>query len=275
MEAVRGLGRERDAGEVGEGIAVAKSDGAALLNAEVEDFELAAADAGEHVAHAVVVAELGVFVSEAGIAGLLRPESRLFDPGGVGGDEHSAAGGSDDLVAVERERRRVCGFGYFDHQSSGLVAGTIYEYRITGHFNAQDLSGQIYQVHTIPSQTTLPDTFYIGNLRLTFGGPVAVVLDPPPDPAGLNAVSRRGISIAAKTSLPGWLGPSLDIWSVVIDLPQAVTSVIIETNASQQFQYAGGFAWGFSATPTPVPAGGLVGLSRPGGPAPRGGTGGA
>ena len=81
VQAVGGLGHERDAGKVGESIAIAEGDGAALLDAEIEDFKLAAADPREHVAHAVVVAELGVFVGNAGIAGLLGPEARLFDPG--------------------------------------------------------------------------------------------------------------------------------------------------------------------------------------------------
>jgi hypothetical protein len=229
-----------------------------------EAYELAAAQARLTVGEALSQADfenlatpLRTAVSQSALG---RPGERILLGRETVDDSYQEVSLSDQLamLQIHPQYRRVCGFGYFDHQSSGLVAGTTYEYRITGHFNAQDLSGQIYDVHTIPSQTTLPDTFYIGNLRLTFAGPVAVVLDPPPDPAGLNAVSRRGISIAAKTSLPGWLAPSLDIWSVVIDLPQAVTSVIIETNASQQFQYAGGFAWEFTATPMPAPEGGLL-----------------
>ena len=83
-------------------IAVAERDGAPLLDTKVEDFELAAADAGQHVAHAVVVAEFGVFVAEGGVAGLLGPEARLRHPRGIPRDEHAAAGGGDDLVSVER-----------------------------------------------------------------------------------------------------------------------------------------------------------------------------
>src|ERR1022692_1873560 len=48
--------------------------------------------------------KLGVFVGNAGIAGLLGPEARLFDPRGIAGSEHSAAGSGDDLVPVEREQ---------------------------------------------------------------------------------------------------------------------------------------------------------------------------
>ena len=73
----------------------------------VEHFKLASSDAGEHVAHAVVVAKFGVFVGDAGIAGLLRPEARLIHPSGVARNEHSAAGGGNDLVPVEREHPYV------------------------------------------------------------------------------------------------------------------------------------------------------------------------
>ena len=50
---------------------------------EIEDFELSPPDACQHIAHAVVVAKLGVFVSDAGIAGLLGPETRFVHPGGI------------------------------------------------------------------------------------------------------------------------------------------------------------------------------------------------
>ena len=65
-------------------------------------------------------------------------------------------------------------------ESSGLVAGQTYEYRITGHFNAADLSDTIFDVQPVPSQTVLPATFRIGDLALTFPAPVPVVLEPAP-----------------------------------------------------------------------------------------------
>ena len=137
VEAVGGLGHERDAGDAGKGIAIAEGDSPALADTQIEDFELAAPDAGEDVAHTVVVPEFGVFVGEAGVAGLLRPEARLVHPGLVSGDEHSAACGGDDLVSVEgvdadvAERsgrltlvERAYRFGgIFDHGDSVLGAG--------------------------------------------------------------------------------------------------------------------------------------------------------
>jgi hypothetical protein len=46
VKTVRGLWHERDSGKIGEGVAVAECDGAALLDALVEHFQLPAADAG-------------------------------------------------------------------------------------------------------------------------------------------------------------------------------------------------------------------------------------
>src|SRR3989304_7133312 len=55
VKPVAGLGHERDAGEISKGFAVAEGDGAALLDPEVKDFELAPPDPGQHVAHAGIV----------------------------------------------------------------------------------------------------------------------------------------------------------------------------------------------------------------------------
>src|ERR1017187_298550 len=130
VHAVRGLWHERDAGEVSKCIPIAEGDGAPLPDTEVQNFELATADTSQHVAHAVVVTEFGVFVSKAGITGLLGPEAGLFDPGGVGGNEHAAAGGCDHLVAVEGER------SHFSERAGRAVAicsaegfGGVFEHR--------------------------------------------------------------------------------------------------------------------------------------------------
>jgi hypothetical protein len=165
------------------------------------------------------------------------------------------------LLQIHPRLRRVLGFGYFDHQSSGLVAGQSYEYRVTGHFDAQDVSEKRYDVRTIPSLTMLPATFRIADVRFSFPHPVSVILDPTPPENGLSAVSRRGIQLVAKSSLPGWLGPSLDDWSVVMDFPVGLTSVILETNAAQQFRYAAGDPWLFPATAVAAPPGPLIKLN--------------
>src|ERR1035438_936841 len=106
VEAVRGLRHERDAGKIGKAIAIAECDGAPLTDAEVEDFKLAATDAGEDVAHAVVVPEFGVLVGDPGIARLLGPEASLGNPGMILRNQHAATGGGDDLVQIGRAWRR-------------------------------------------------------------------------------------------------------------------------------------------------------------------------
>ena len=90
--------------QIGERVAIAERDGPPPGHPVVEHLQLPSPDAGQHVAHAVVVAHLGVVVGPAGIARLGGPEPRLLHPLAVVGDQHSAAGGGDDLVAVERER---------------------------------------------------------------------------------------------------------------------------------------------------------------------------
>src|ERR1039458_50294 len=101
MQPVGSLWHKRDTGQVGKGLTIAEGNGTSLVNTKGEDLKLAATDAREHVAHAVVVAELGGLVGDAWVAGLLGPEARPVNPVLVPGDEHAAAGGGDDLVSVE------------------------------------------------------------------------------------------------------------------------------------------------------------------------------
>ena len=167
------------------------------------------------------------------------------------------------LLQTHPRFRRVLGFGYFDRASGGLVPGETYQYRIAGHFPAKDASGTVYDFHTIPSHSALPSTFFLADLRLSFPSPVSVVLDPAPPANALNAVSRRGIRITPKSVLPGWLGPSLDDWSVILDLPRAVSSIVLEADPFQKLEYAGGDPWAFSATSATAPPGSIVTLSFP------------
>ena len=165
------------------------------------------------------------------------------------------------LLQIFPAIRRVLGFGFFDREANGLVHGLTYEYRITGYFNAADLGGGVYDFHTIPSGSTLPATFYLRDLRFSFKSPVSVVLDPAPPATALNGVSRRGIQINANKVLPGWIGPSLDTWDVIIDLPYPAASITLEANAAQQFVYAVGDAWAFTGTGAALPPGAVVALS--------------
>jgi hypothetical protein len=167
------------------------------------------------------------------------------------------------LLQIHPRLRRVLGFGYFDHQSSGLVFGQSYEYRITGHFDGADLADAIYDVQTVSSQTMLPARFHIDDLALTFPHPVPLVLDPPPADGVTAAMSRRGIRIDAATPAAGWIGPSLDNWSAVIDLPYATASLVLETSAMHSFRYAGGDPWSFLSNDIAAPPGPVVQLTFP------------
>jgi hypothetical protein len=91
VEAVGGLRHHGDPGEIGEGAPVSERDGATLTDALLQPPQLPPPYAGEDVAHAVVVAELGVLVGEPRIARLLRPETRLLGPIAPRRHQHAAA----------------------------------------------------------------------------------------------------------------------------------------------------------------------------------------
>ena len=61
--------------------------------------------------------------------------------------------------------------------------------------------------------------------------------------------------------LPGWVGPSLENWSVIIDIPRATTSVILETSTTHSFRYAAGDPWAFSGVEAAAAPGPLVHLA--------------
>ena len=63
--------------------------------------QLTEADGGADVAEAIIVSEDGVLVVRRRVARLAGEEARLSGELGIFGDEHAAAGGGDDLVAVE------------------------------------------------------------------------------------------------------------------------------------------------------------------------------
>ncbi len=99
------VGHEVDAGQVGEGLAVGGVDGAAPRDPLVELAQLAGAEGRQEVAEPVVEAHLGVLVVQHRLPGLRGEVAGPLDQRGVVGDEHAAAAGGDDLVAVEREHR--------------------------------------------------------------------------------------------------------------------------------------------------------------------------
>ncbi|MGA7190493.1 MAG: hypothetical protein WBY66_18515, partial [Candidatus Acidiferrales bacterium] len=158
------------------------------------------------------------------------------------------------VLIMHPKLRRVLGFGFADRK--GLTDGSTYLYRITGRFDAADLSDTIYDFHLVPSGTVLPAAFTIGALGVRFPTPVTVVLDPVPSATNLQDTSRRGVAIPTNSADASWLLPSLDTWSAVFDFPALVTKVILDVGADHSFSYAGGMAWSWPlvATLQPVPA---------------------
>ena len=107
MQPVRRLRHKGHTGEVSECIAVVECNCAPLPDAQIENFELPSSNASQYIAQPVVVAYLGMFVGETGIARLGGPEACLCNPLRIAGYQHAASGSSDDLVAIEREHADV------------------------------------------------------------------------------------------------------------------------------------------------------------------------
>ena len=147
--------------------------------------------------------------------------------------------------------RRVLGFSYFDADPA-LVVGQAYEYRVVGGWPAPDLADTVYGFHTIPSGTPLAAEFYLRDVRVRLPSPSTVTLRDVP--AGLRTVTRRGIALTPERA-PFWLGSDVDGWSIVVDFPSPVKSVVLEVGANHALEFAAGAAWLAPSTAAPVPAG--------------------
>lgn len=134
--------------------------------------------------------------------------------------------------------RRILGFGYFDNDPT-LTVGESYEYRVTGIFPAEDIYDKVYGFHTVPSKTALPNEFYLKDVRIRLPKPATVELSPSTDQSGLVQISRRGIYIDnLHDDEQFWLCPPLARkWSLVVDFPLPVKSVILELHEGHQLQY--------------------------------------
>ena len=117
-------------------------------------------------------------------------------------------------LCIHPKLRRALGFGWADRR--GLVAGDTYVYRVTGRFEAADLTDRIYDFHLVPSSTVLPAAFSIGNLGVRTQLPASVVLEPAPASGANNGASRRGIRIDATAFDDSWLLPSFGEYSAVL-----------------------------------------------------------
>jgi len=149
--------------------------------------------------------------------------------------------------------RRVLGFGWFDNDPS-LVVGDTYEYRITGFFPQQDLNDLVYGFHMIPSQTALPAEFYLHDLRIRLPQPTTVTLSPDTAYSDLLEISRRGIKLYPQNQ-SYWLVPSLENWSLVIDFPSPVRSVILELYENHDLEFVASTISGSPSLPMRLPEG--------------------
>ena len=97
------FGHQADAGQVADLIGVELEDLLFAAHPIIQDAQLPATDGGEDVAQPVVGADLRVLVVRRGIARLGGELAGVVNQRFVGRDQHAAAGGGDDLVAVEGE----------------------------------------------------------------------------------------------------------------------------------------------------------------------------
>ncbi|WP_434047572.1 MULTISPECIES: hypothetical protein [Sorangium] len=173
----------------------------------------------------------------------------------------------DELVALDPLRaviahprwRRVLGFAHFDADPA-LVPGQVYQYRVSGGWPEADLTDRVVGFHTAPATTQLPAELSLGDVRVRFSRPRLVELaDPrPSDPI---ALTRRGVALSPRRE-PGWLTPGTDGWSAVIDLPVAVTSLVLELgHAAHSLTFAAGAPWLPQGPEASVPAGDRPALS--------------
>jgi hypothetical protein len=141
------------------------------------------------------------------------------------------------LLTLHPRWRRILGFGFADRTA---IDGESYDYRISGRFDTADLDDDVYDVHNVPSGTPLPTIVRIRDLTLAFPVSTKVVLDPPPDPAALQGVSRRGIELESLDDPFGWIGADLfEDLACVIELPQPTDTVVLELGDGHDLRYAG------------------------------------
>ena len=166
------------------------------------------------------------------------------------------------LLTLDPRWRRVLGFGFAD---TTAVAGETYEYRVSGHFAAADLDDDVYDVHTVPSGTQLPQVVRIRDLALAFPEPATVVLDPPPDSQALEDVSRRAIALREATDPIGFLGGDLLAGlACVVHLPRPCDAVTLEVAQGHDLRCAGAHDGDpFAGPGAPLPAGTSVTLTFP------------
>src|SRR5579883_2068300 len=91
--AIRSYGHRRDSIDGIQFLAVVSKHRASSCDSRVQYLELGAADRGQNVAHAVVVAKLGMIVGQTRIPSLSRQVSNPRSPIRPSARNHSTAGG--------------------------------------------------------------------------------------------------------------------------------------------------------------------------------------
>src|SRR5262249_8595996 len=119
---------------------------------------------------------------------------------------------------------------------------------------------RIYDVHEIPTGTVLPTRFAIRDITMRFAQPPVIVLAPD---AVAGSAARRGLAIVDPDPSLGWRF-TLDDWSMVIDFPAPVATVVLEVGPGHSLRYWAGEPWAVGPTPTSaVPAGPRATLTLP------------
>src|SRR5579863_419572 len=97
----------RNTRKVSQCFSVSVGNRAALLNTQIENFELSAPNSRKYVAHAVIETDFRMFICNARIARLCSPKTRLVYPLAPLRNQHPAAGSRNDLVSVKRKSRYI------------------------------------------------------------------------------------------------------------------------------------------------------------------------
>jgi hypothetical protein len=199
------------------------------------------------------------------LAAVVRPGLRAVDPPRPSElallVREEADAEADEVRALDPIRvllahptwRRALGFALFDDDPS-LVPGETYEYRLSATFPDEDVRDPNHGFATVPSATLLPADFTLGGVRLRLPRPVAAGLSPGTPAAGAVRITRRGIPLDPQRE-PFWLTPSLDDWSLVVDFPSPVDSVLLELAEGHDLVFAAGAANAPFPLTAPVPAG--------------------
>jgi hypothetical protein len=155
-------------------------------------------------------------------------------------------------LALNPRWRRILGMAWFD--TNGLTPGSVYEYRVIGDFPRRDLEGRRYDFRTVPSATSLPERFCLGDTAVTLAQPAVVALADGISPGNLTIATRRGIALDSIAPAAGWTAfAALSGWAAVFDLPYPVSVIDIElANGGANPSIEIGVAIGAASTLTSV-----------------------